>query len=387
MTPLILYLVLALGLSFLCSILEAVLLSVNPPYIAALEREQKRAGRRLRRLKTDIDRPLAAILSLNTVAHTVGAAGVGAQAARLFGDPAVGIVSAVMTLLILVLSEIVPKTLGALYWRQLAPSVGRILVPLIVLMWPLVLLSRGISRLIGHGGSIPVSRDEVSAMAELGAEQGVIASGESRILRNVFRFESLAVEHIMTPRTVVFALPDSETVGDVTQRHQGSPFSRIPLYHDSLDNVTGYALRDEILLRAAQDEHDVPLSALRRKIKVVPQTMRLPELFEQMLEERVHIALAVDRYGGTAGVVTMEDVLETLIGMEIVDEVDRVTDMQELARRYWEARARRRGLLPPEQAGRARRKKEGNAAEAREAGPSGSDRVARENADRSSDDA
>jgi CBS domain containing-hemolysin-like protein len=183
-------------------------------------------------------------------------------------------------------------------------------------------------------------------MAELGAEHGVIAAGESRILRNVFRFESLAVEHIMTPRTVLFALPEDETVGAVTQQHHKSPFSRIPVYRDSLDDVTGYVLRDEILLHAAQDEFDVRLLELRRDVKVVPQTMHLPELFEDMLEERVHIAVALDRFGGTAGIVTVEDVLETLIGMEIVDEADRVADMQELARRHWEARARRRGLLP-----------------------------------------
>ncbi len=348
MTLLLLYMTLALGVSFLCSVLEAVLLSVNASYIAALRREGRGAGERLQRLKTNIDRPLAAILSLNTIAHTVGAAGVGAQAAALFDDRAVGIASAVMTVLILIVSEIIPKTLGAAYWRQLAPVVARILGPLILLMWPLVQLSNLISRLIGHKGVIPVSREEVSAMAELGAEQGVIAAGESRILRNVFQFESLSVEHIMTPRTVLFALPEDATVVAVIQQHEKSAFSRIPLYRESLDDVTGYVLRDDILLRAAQDEAGLPLSELRRDIKVVPQTMHLPQLFEQMLEERVHIALAVDTFGGTAGVVTVEDVLETLIGMEIVDEADHVADMQELARRHWEQRARKRGLLPPD---------------------------------------
>jgi len=353
MTLLVVYLLLALGISFLCSILEAVLLSVTPPYVAALERDGRPSGRRLHRLKTDIDRPLAAILSLNTIAHTAGAAGVGAQAAHLFGDAAVGIASGVMTLLILVVSEIVPKTVGATYWKQLAPAVARMLGPLILLMWPLVQLSRGISHLIRRQPPETVSREEVSAMAELGAAHGVIAAGEGRILRNLFRFESLAVEHIMTPRTVLFALPEEATVGAVMEQHHQSPFSRVPLYRGSLDDVTGYVLKDDILLRAAHDEPEVRLSELRRDLKVVSQGMHLPELFEQMLEERIHIALAVDPFGGTAGVVTVEDVLETLIGMEIVDEVDHVADMQELARRHWERRARKRGLLPAGGAGEA----------------------------------
>lgn len=345
MTLLIIYLLFALGVSFLCSLLEAVLLTVNAPYVAALQQEGRPSGDRLLALKSNIDRPLAAILSLNTIAHTAGAAGVGAQAAKLFGNNAVGIASAVMTLLVLVLSEIIPKTLGAKLWRQLAPWVARVLGPLMVAMWPLVQLSRAMSRLIGHEGALPISREEVSAAAELGAEHGVIADDESHILRNVFRFESLAAEYIMTPREVMFALPEREKVGAVLDKLQRRPFSRIPLFGQSLDDVTGYVLRDEILLRAAEDQHDVRLSELRRQIKVVPHTTPLPALFEEMLEQRGHIALVVGAAGETMGVVTVEDVVETLIGLEIVDEVDRVVDMQELARRQWARRARKRGLL------------------------------------------
>jgi CBS domain containing-hemolysin-like protein len=371
MTLLILYLLLALGVSFLCSILEAVLLSINAPYIAALIRDERPGGQRLAKLKANVDRPLAAILSLNTIAHTVGAAGVGAQAAHLFGDDTVGIASAVLTVLILVLSEIIPKTLGASHWRGLAPAVARVMGPLIVLMWPLVQLSRGISRLLRSGGESPISREEVSAMAELGARQGVIAESETHILRNLFRFDSLAVEHIMTPRTVLFSLPEVQTVGEVLAQHPQSPFSRIPVYSGSRDEVTGYVMRDDILLRAANNEQDLPLSKLRRPIKVVPVTTELPRLFDAMLEERIHIALAVDRFGGTAGVVTMEDVLETLIGMEIVDEVDHVDDMQELARRHWERRARKRGLIPLNTAAEAAAPEAAAEAAAPEATPDG----------------
>ncbi len=346
MALLLLFLTLALAISFLCSIFEAVLLSVNAPYITALERKSPGSARRLRRLKTDIDRPLAAILSLNTIAHTAGAAGVGAQAATLFGDAAVGIASAVMTLLILILSEIIPKTLGATYWRSLAPAVAGLLIPLMALMWPLVQLSRGVTRLTGKGRPTAVSREEVSAMAEVGAREGVIGKGETRILKSLFRFGALAVKHIMTPRTVLFALPQSETVAVFMQRHQESPFSRIPIFRDSPDDITGYVMRDDVLLRAALDQGTTTLRDLRRRIKVVSEDMPLTRLFEDLLADKDQIALVVDRFGGTAGVVTMEDVIETLIGMEIVDEADHVTDMQELARQYWEQRARRQGILP-----------------------------------------
>ena len=345
MTLLIIYLLLAIGISFLCSVLEAVLLSVNTPYVAALKSEGKESGNRLQALKEDIDRPLSAILSFNTIAHTAGAAGVGAQATAIWGDAVLGIASALMTVAILIFSEIIPKTLGATHWRSLAPLVSRVLGPLIILMWPLVQLSRGISAIIGKKGLSPVSREEVSAMAELGAQQGVFADGESRILRSVFHFETIAVEHIMTPRTVVFSLSASEKVGDIVDLIAKSPFSRIPITGESIDDVVGYVLRDDILLHVAKDKFDTDLRQLKRTIKVVAKDWHLPKLFEEMLDEREHIALVVDKFGGTAGIVTVEDILETLIGMEIVDEADHVDDMQALARKNWEHRARKRGLL------------------------------------------
>jgi len=359
MTLLFIYLLLALGVSFLCSVLEAVLLSVSDSYVASLEAKRPGAWRRLKQLKADIERPLAAILSLNTIAHTAGAAGVGAQAAALFGDAFVGIASAIMTLLILVFSEIIPKTLGAAHWRYLAPGVGRIMGPLMWLMWPLVQLARGISHMIGSQGPVPVSREEVSAIAELGAEHGVIGEGESRILRSVFRFESLEARHIMTPRTVLFAMAETGTVGDALPEIQQRPFSRIPLYRASLDEITEYVLKDDILLHGAQDRFQTPLRELARTIKVVPESLALPRLFEQLLDEREHIALVVDEFGGTAGLATVEDVLETLLDMEIVDEADHVEDMREHARRHWEQRARKRGLLATDPAPTAAAQKQG----------------------------
>jgi CBS domain containing-hemolysin-like protein len=344
-----LYVALAIGVSFLCSTMEAVLLSVTPSYVAALEREGSATGERLHQFKENVDRPLAAILSLNTIAHTVGAAGVGAQAAIVFGEAYTGIVAAVLTLLILVLSEIIPKTLGAVYWRTLAPAVVSTLVATIWLMWPLVKLSQGITYLMSRNeDETAFSREEFTAMAELGEKEGVFEEKESRILRNLFRFNSLRVKDVMTPRTVIFNLPEDRTIGDVVEERDEFRFSRIPVYDDDPDDITGYVLKDEMLLRAAQEEFDVTLEEISRDILVVHETLPLPDLLERLLDSLEHIALVVDEYGGVAGVVTMEDVVETLLGLEIVDEADSVEDMQALARKQWFKRARELGMVSAE---------------------------------------
>ena len=346
---LLLYVALAIGVSFLCSVMEAVLLSVTPSYVAALEREGSTVGKRLHQFKENVDRPLAAILSLNTIAHTVGAAGVGAQAAVVFGEAYTGIVAGVLTLLILVLSEIIPKTLGAVYWRTLTPVLVRLLTATIIVMWPLVKLSQGLTYLLSQDeDEAAFSREEFTAMAELGEEEGVFEEKESRILRNLFRFNSLRVKDVMTPRTVIFQMREHRTIGDVVEEHDEFRFSRIPVYDDDPDDITGYVLKDEMLLRAAQEEFDVPLSEISRDILVVHETLALPDLLERLLDRLEHIALVVDEYGGVAGVVTMEDVVETLLGLEIVDEADSVEDMQALARKQWFKRARELGMVSDE---------------------------------------
>ncbi|MCL7960497.1 MAG: hemolysin family protein [marine benthic group bacterium] len=346
------YVALALGVSFLCSIMEAVLLSATPSYVATMEATGGAVGRRFAKLKADVDRPLAAILSLNTIAHTVGAAGAGAQAAAVFGSAWLGVFSGVLTFLILVLSEIIPKTLGALYWRGLAPWVTRILVPVMLLMWPLVKLSQWITRLIARTERPPViERAELSALAELGAREGVLRPGELRIVRNLFRFGELSAEDIMSPRTVLVALPESATIKEVLERENVLRFSRLPLYQESLDSVTGFVLKSDILLhaaRAAADVAEVRLVDLRRPILHVPGSLAVPQLFDRLMTHDSHIACVVDDFGGTAGLVTLEDVLETLIGLEIVDEFDEVDDLRELARLEWRERARKLGLVPDE---------------------------------------
>ena len=343
---LILYVLLAVGVSFLCSIMEAVLLSVTPSYVAAMEQEGHPVGEKLRQMKEDIDRPLAAILSLNTVAHTAGAAGAGAQGAIVFGDAYLGVISAVLTLLILIFSEIIPKTLGAIYWRNMAPAVTRILVPTIWAMWPLVKLSKLVTRLLSPGEErTTFSREEFTALAEIGEEEGVFEEEESRILRNLFRFNSLRVKDVMTPRTVVFDMSEHKTVGEVVEEHDEFRFSRIPVYDDDRDDVTGYVLKDAILLKAAQEETDTQLEDLAREMLVVRDSLPLPDLLERLLDRLEHIALVVDEYGGVEGIVTMEDVVETLLGLEIVDEADSVEDMQALARQQWFKRAKQLGMV------------------------------------------
>jgi len=342
---LILYAFLAVGFSFFCSIAEAVLLSVTPSFIATLKQEGRKSAELLERLKQSIDRPLAAILSLNTIAHTVGAAGVGAEAAAIWGSRAVGLASAIMTLAILVFSEIIPKTIGAIYWRPLALGMAPIIQLLVWLLLPLVWLSDLLTRLIGgsHGQAI-VTREEVAAMAVLGAKEGQLDDDETRVLRNLFRLNALTVRDIMTPRTVMFAFPEETTVKEALHKRQELPVSRIPIYEGTIDNVTGHVLKTDILLSQASGKLDIPLKELKRELRAVPRHASLKRLLEDLLDQREHIALVVDDYGGTDGLVTLEDLIETLLGIEIVDEKDAATDMRQLARQKWLKRVEALGL-------------------------------------------
>lgn len=342
MILLFVYVFIALFFSFFCSLMEAVLLTIPLSYIAAKEKEHKKTGARLRKLKTNIDRPLAAILSLNTIAHTLGAAGAGAQAAVIFGNQYVGAASAVLTLLILVFSEIIPKSLGAQYWRKLTGPVAFSLTLLIPLMIPFVWISKYITMLFSKEDDHKnFTREEFKAMAEMGEKSGMLKKQEARILRSLFRFNTLTVEDIMTPRTVVFALSEGMNSEQVLEQHPEITFSRIPVFTGNLDNVTGYVIKSEIFQCSATEETPVLLSELKREINRVPESMTLPDIFDILLNQREHLSLVVDEYGGTAGIVTIEDIVETILGMEIMDEVDTTEDMQDLARTRWEDRARR----------------------------------------------
>ncbi|MFP8490130.1 CNNM domain-containing protein [Gracilimonas sp. Q87] len=343
------YLVLAIGVSFLCSILEAVLLSISPSFVAVTEKNDPKTGQLLKELKKDIDRPLSAILTLNTIAHTVGAAGVGAQAQVVFGNAYVSITSALLTLAILIFSEIIPKTLGANYWKALSGFAARATKVLIYVTYPLVLLSQWITRWLSSEKNQPtVSREEFSAMAELGFEEGIFEEGESNIFKNLIRFRSLRVQDIMTPRIVVVKFQEDQTIQEILQHKEELRVSRMPVYGDNEEDITGYILKNDLYYNLSEGNGEKALKDIKREVLILPETISLKTLFERLLEKQEHIAVVVDEYGGFSGVVTMEDVVETLFGMEIVDEIDAIEDMQKLARQKWRERAKRLGIVIPD---------------------------------------
>ena len=354
-TLLIIFFLVSIIFSFLCSIWEAVLLSITPSYAAIQQQEGGELGRTIDEFKNNIDRPLAAILTLNTIAHTAGAIGVGAQASSIWGASFIStaVVPVVMTLAILLLSEIIPKTIGANYWRELAPFTVKSLSFIMKVLAPLVFISQLITKALKKDkGASVLSRADFTAMAELGGKQGVFDEGESNLLKSFLRFDSILVKDVMTPRTVVIAADETTTVRDFHNAHPDLRFSRIPLFSESKDSIKGYVLKDQLLtklvsqLEAApgSSQTDTTLSELRRELIVVQEHEPITELFNDFTEKREHIALVVDEFGGMAGIVTMEDVLETLLGMEIVDESDNTVDMQAMARKQWETRARAMGL-------------------------------------------
>lgn len=351
MTLLLFYLFLAVGVSFLCSILEAVLLSITPAHIAVMNERGAKSGKLLRRLKRDIDRPLSAILSLNTIAHTFGAAGVGAQAQVVFGNEWITLTSALVTLAILVFSEIIPKTLGATYWKGLATFTAYTCQVLIVAMWPLVALSKLITKLLARGGAAPsISREEFRALAQVGTREGVFEEEESNIFLNLIRFSAIRVQDIMTPRVVVVKYQENTTLGEIMERSDELVFSRYPVYGESDEDILGYVLKADIMLELARGNREGTLADLKREVLFVPEFISLRVLFSQLLAEQEHFAVVVDEYGGLSGVVTMEDVLETLLGIEIVDESDTIEDLRKAARDKWTQRAKKLGLELPETA-------------------------------------
>jgi len=348
---LLLFFLLAIVVSFLCSLWEAVLLSITPSYAQIQVEQGGSFGKCLQSFKEDIDRPLAAILTLNTIAHTVGAIGVGEQASIIWRDahPLItGLaVPAVMTLAILVLSELIPKTLGANYWQSLAPFTARSLAWVIRLLRPLVWFSQLVtSKLKKKDVGSAFTRSDFLAMADIGAKHGIFEEHESAIIANLLQFRSVQAGDVMTPRTVVRSASSEETLGEFFETNREQRFSRIPLYEgNTRDHVIGYVLKDQVLAAMVDGRSHEKLSTLKRDIIAIPSSYPILELFNRFLFSREQIALVVDEFGGMHGIVTMEDVVETLLGIEIVDETDKAVDMQVLARRSWEQRARRLGLL------------------------------------------
>lgn len=337
MVTLIAYVCLAIMVSFICSVFEAVLLSISPTYVVSLEQKNNKWAPLVRELRDNIDRPLAAILTLNTIAHTIGAASAGAQAAKVFGDAFIGTFSAILTLLILVLSEIIPKTIGSRWWQQLTPvmAVGvnfmvRFLLPLI---WVTELITKPFAPKGSHN---PYLRDEIHAMADLGLEQGALHGVESELLKNMLKFRDLQISEIMTPRSVLFSLPEKTTTEQYMELYSDTSFSRIPVYsNDDPDDINGFVLRNDILLSHLREGANATLDTIKRPMIAVLENEPLPKLMTTLLEKRSHIAMVVTEYGDIRGIVTLEDMIETLLGREIVDESDEVVDMQQVARKKW----------------------------------------------------
>ncbi|WP_051202149.1 CNNM domain-containing protein [Ferrimonas senticii] len=353
-----LYVLVAVGISFICSMLEATLLSMTPAYISNLKQTNPKAAARLASLRENIDSPLVGILTLNTIAHTAGAAGAGAQATKVFGSEALGWFSAVLTLAILFLSEILPKTIGARYWRQLGPQASIMLTALVTITKPLIIVSGWITSRFTHGGDEAHIRAEMSAMADIGAESGELDAQESRILKQLLRARSLPVSAIMTPRTVIHSLPESLTLREFAQQHGKKSFSRIPVFCEGPDDIVGYVSRSEVLITEKTDP-DATLRSVRHKLLVIPETAKLMTLFELLLTRHAQLAIVADEYGDVRGLVTMEDIIESMLGLEIVDHKDPSKDMQQLARRLWEHRQKERKFRVSEEPDdREERKKE-----------------------------
>jgi len=342
MTLLLLIVFVALSISFLCSILEATLLSVRlPELLERRDRGDAGAATLLELKRHRLDDAISSVLILNTIAHTIGAALAGAQAAVVFGDRWLGVFSGVLTLLVLLATEIVPKTLGTSYASNLVGFVGRTVRLLTVVLAPALLLTRSLTRLISRGEGKGVSRAEVTALVALATRQGALRDEESTVVSNVLRLEAVTVADVMTPRTVVAMLPSSASVSDFLQDDAAAPFSRVPVFDDSRDNVIGYVLQREVLRVVASGDETRRLATLVRPLRLVPEDQKLGTVLRLLLESGEHMAVAHDEFGAPSGIVTLEDLIETILGVEIVDESDPVADLREAAKRLRDERLRK----------------------------------------------
>lgn len=365
MTLLIIYATISIFFSFLCSILEAVLLSITPTFINVKIAEEKEYAYILKRIKKDVDQPLIAILTLNTVAHTVGAILVGVQAKKIYAevygiqttsflgftvteDFLVAIISTIMTILILVVSEIIPKTIGATHWKKLASFTASVLSILIfVFRWTGILwVLQLFTKIFGKGGHGSIlSREDFTAMTDIAQQEGVFQESESKVIKNLLSFKEVLVRDIMTPRTVLKTANELQTIQEFFNDNPTLRFSRIPIYEENADNITGYILKDHLLEAIIKGNGNKTLSEIKRNILVTNRDLPITSLFEQLIDQREHIALVVDEYGSVSGLVTQEDMIETLLGLEIMDESDNIEDLQLLARKSWERRAKRLGII------------------------------------------
>ena len=349
MTTLLIYLFLAVAISFLCSLFEAVILSITPSFISTEVNEGKSYAKILEKLKGSIDQPLAAILTLNTIAHTIGAAGVGSEVSRLYGNSYVTLASVGLTFVVLIFSEIIPKTLGASNWRRFAPFTAYSIRLMIWVLYPIVYLMEFISDLVGGNDENNITREEMIATAEMSVGHGALKKKESNIIRNLLMLDNIYVHDIMTPRSVMFSLPIEMTIEEAMEKYRPIRYSRIPVYKDNVDNIEGVVLRYQILEASSEDRHKVKMGELKSNLHSVAEDISVSECLDQLMLRNDHIFLVVDDYGSTMGIVTLEDAIETLLGVEIIDEFDSVADLRAYALEQWKKRKKQRSHSLPEQ--------------------------------------
>ena len=335
MTLLLTYLFIALLVSFVCSVLEAVLLSSTSSYIESLSKKNNSdAVEMLKGLKSNIDKPISSILILNTFAHTMGAAGVGAQAQVLFGQEMETVIAVLLTLAILYLSEIIPKTIGAVYWKKLLIPSAYIINFLIKVTYPLVWISLFITKSISKGKvkDSNFSRDEIMAAVTMGEREGSILSKESALIENLFKLKNIKTKDIMTPRSVVFAFKSDVTVEDAIEDDKMYIHSRIPIYDETIDDIVGIVFNQSILEESVEERDNTILKDITVPVHKISENVPVSSLIDQFVNRKTHLFIVQDNYGQTSGVVTLEDAIETLLGVEIVDEMDEVEDMQAFAK-------------------------------------------------------
>jgi CBS domain containing-hemolysin-like protein len=343
MSDLVLYLCVTLTTSFICSLSEATILSITPAFTALLEKKGRRSGRLLDRLQTNIDMPLAAILTFNTIANTVGAMLIAREVQHIWGDAVIATASAGLTFVILIFAEILPKTVGAIYAKKLAPFVAYLVTGLVYVTLPVVYISRFFNSLFSQKVFRGMSREEVIATAEIGADEGVIHQKESKIIKNLLMLDKVKVSEIMTPRSVVNCFDMNATVGAIMDKYKPVRFSRIPLFEGNIDNVRGLLHRYKLMEAVSHDMYNMPLRDIMTSIHTVSEEMHVSLALDEFIKRREHLFLVVNEYGTMSGIVTLEDAIETLLGVEIVDEYDSVTDMRQYALEQW--RLKKQALL------------------------------------------
>ncbi|MDF1883017.1 DUF21 domain-containing protein [Sulfurimonas sp. SAG-AH-194-C21] len=335
MDLLILFFILSVGVSFICSVLESVLLSINMSYVAVLEKESPTAGKLLRIQKENINKSIAGILILNTIANTLGAAAVGAQAAIIWGNDAVVIVSIVLTFAILFLSEIIPKTIGALYWKSLAPMASQFIRIFIWITYPIILMTLFVTNKIGKDidDANSLTKEELLESMLQSEDDGVIDEKESDVIENILNLDNIKVSEVLTPRSVVFALDEKMTIKEVIATQEAIfKFSRIPVYKDSIENVTGLVLTKRIFKQALSDD-SVTLESIKKEMFSINENIPVSKALDMFIAKKDHMFLVMDNYDQTDGIITLEDCVETILGVEIMDESDTTEDMRELAKR------------------------------------------------------